>query len=280
MAKHAAREAGRPSGSASLQSVEQALLLLEALAERGELGVSELAAILGRSTSGAFRLLATLQQRGYVQQTSRNRKYRLGVKLFELSAAFTRSLSVREVARPLMEELVRTTGETAHLSIFDRGEAINIETVESTSPVQVRSHVGSRSAAYATSTGKILLAYQSAETIAAVIHAGLNPHTAATLTDPVLLRQELAAIRERGYAINRGGWREGILGVAAPVRDTTGGVVAALSLAAPMSRVGEARLEEFVRLVRTAATEVSTLLGWVPADLPRRTPAPSARGRR
>jgi DNA-binding IclR family transcriptional regulator len=256
------------SASASLQSVEQALLLLEALAERGELGVSELAGILGRSTSGAYRLLATLQQHGYVQQVSRNRKYRLGVKLFELSAAFTRSLRVRDVARPMMDELVRATGETAHLSVFDRGEAINIETVESTSPVQVRSHVGSRSAAYATSTGKVLLAHQPTAVIEAVLEAGLTAHTAATLTDPLLLRQELADIRENGYAVNQGGWREGILGVAAPVRDVNGHVVAALSLAAPMNRVDEHRLEEFARLVRSVAAEVSTSLGWVPFRVP------------
>jgi DNA-binding IclR family transcriptional regulator len=257
----------RVAASASLQSVEQALLLLEALAARGELGVSELAGILGRSTSGAYRLLATLQQRGYVHQVSRNGKYRLGVKLFELSAAFTRSLRVRDVARPVMEELVRATGETAHLSVFDRGEAINIETVESTSPLQVRSHVGSRSAAYATSTGKVLLAHQSAQVVDDVLDRGLISHTAATLTDPRLLRQELAAIRANGYAINRGGWREGVLGVAAPVRDVNGHVVAALSLAAPMSRVDETRLEEFAQLVRDVAAQVSTLLGWIPAGV-------------
>jgi DNA-binding IclR family transcriptional regulator len=200
-----------------------------------------------------------------VQQVPRNRKYRLGIKVFELSAAFARSLDVREVARPVMEKLVHATGETAYLSVFDRGEAINIETVESTSPVQVRSHVGSRSAAHATSTGKVLLAYQPAETIDAVIGRGLDAYTLATLTDTALLRQELADIRARGYAINRGGWREGILGVAAPVRNITANVVAALSLAAPMNRVDEARLEDFVSLVRTAATEVSTSLGCVEA---------------
>jgi DNA-binding IclR family transcriptional regulator len=270
------RARGAGSGP-SLQSVEQALRLLEAVADQGELGVSELAALLGRSPSGAFRLLSTLQANGYIEQNPSTKKYRLGLKLFELNARRVRRLDVREVARGYLEELVRTTGETARLDIFDRLESVTIEAVESPHAIQVRFGIGHRSTPYATSTGKAQLAFQPEEVVERVIANGLVAYTSNTLTDPQVLREELAQIRRRGFAVNFAAWREGACGLAAPVRGPQGQVIAAVGIGGPSSRLTARRIESLAPAVIAAAHEISRRMGWVPESPLEAPPMPAAR---
>ena len=257
--------AARISKAAPLQSVEQALRVLEALADQDELGVSELAAMLGRSPSGAFRLLSTLRDSGYVEQVPATRKYQLGLKVFELSAKRARHLDLRAIARPFLLALVRSTGETARLDVLDRFESISVDTIEGTHAIQPRTWVGYRSACYATATGKAQLAFQPADFVDAVIAARLVAFTAHTITDPVALRQEIARIRQQGYATNVSGWREGASGVAAPIYNADGSVIAALGLAGPNARMKTAKeLHRLAQPVMEAATQISRQLGWVP----------------
>jgi IclR family KDG regulon transcriptional repressor len=255
----------KPAIVRPIESVEQALRVLDILAGAAELGVSELAAMLGRSPSGAFRLLATLQANGFVYQVPASRKYRLGLKLFELSARQTRGYDLGSLARPYLEELVQRTGETARLEVLDRGESVTISLVESDHAVQIRASLGQRSAAYATSTGKVQLAFQPADLIERVVEAGLTPHTPHTVTDRDALLKELAEIRRRGYATNVSGWREGAAGVAAPVRNAGNLVVAAIGIAGPASRLSSARLKALATDVGQTADSVSQQLGWAPA---------------
>lgn len=258
----------RENTTPSLQSVEQALLLLEMLAERGEAGVSDIARALGRSPSGAFRLLTTLQRRGYVEQEKASRKYRIGVRLFQLSAAYEKTLDVRSVAHPHMVELVRRSGQMAHLAIFQRDGAVNIHTVESSEAVSVHLSIGTWSAAYATATGKALLAFQPGHVVDRVIESGLQQFGPGTITDPDALRAELQEVRRRGYALNVAGWRPGVWAVGAPIRNRHTQVIAAMSLASPLTQVDAERSARLTDWVQQTTDGISRQLGYVPEGEP------------
>jgi len=143
-----------------LGSVNNALRLLEAFnPEKPEMSIAELSRALGVSRSTAFRLLATLQIRGYVTQDPVTNKYRLGLKLLHLGGFVQRELTLCREARPFLETLSRKCGETVHLAILEQEEVIFIDKVESYRPMRMGSYVGARMPAYCTGTGKVLLAH-------------------------------------------------------------------------------------------------------------------------
>jgi DNA-binding IclR family transcriptional regulator len=127
------------------------------------------------------------------------------------------------------------------------------------------SGLGSRAPAHCTSVGKALLAYQPAETVNAVIENGLKRFTPNTITDAELLRQELATIRARGYAIDDEEIEEGLRCVAAPIRDHTGQVISAISVAAPVQRMSKKNVQTTIPSVVAAANAISRRLGYLPS---------------
>ena len=244
---------------ASLQSLERALAVLEAL--RGEspsLGLTDLATRLCLPKSTAHRLLFTLSTAGFLARTPEG-KYRLGLRLWELGCAAVHGLSVRDAARPIMEDLVRRTGETVHLSVLEQGGVVYIDRVDGTNPIRLHSTIGGRAPAHATASGLALLASQDAATcVAAERH--LPRFTSRTITTPAALRRTLQEVRRQGFASSAGAWYEGSAGVAAPIRSHAGTVVAGLSIAGPAERITD-RVAELSALVKEAAAQVSRLLG-------------------
>lgn len=256
----------------SVQSLERALGLLQVLgsAERPT-GVTELARGRRLAKSTVHRLLSTLERTGFVARTE-DARYRLGLKLWEMGCAAVRSLTVREVARPVMEELVRRTGETVHLSVWDNGEVVYIDKVDGTNPIRLHSSIGGRAPGHATASGLALLAFQDAAIQAEVWRHGLRRYTHRTITEPGRFRRKLEAVRRQGFAFSADAWHRGSSGVAAPIRGHDGKVVAALSVAGPGERI-VGRSTELSHLVRTAADEISRVLGdptvrWAPPASP------------
>lgn len=238
------------------------LALLEALARAGEpCGVSELARQLQLTKSNVHRLLQTLSDRGYAHNVGASGRYEVTLKLWELGVTVLDKLDVKRVAVEPMERLVGITGETAHLSILDHAEVVYIDKVDSPQPVRAYSKIGGRAPAYCVATGKALLAFAGAGVFDQVAQE-LRRHTPNTITDATELRAELRRVVETGYAVNRGEWREGVCGVAAPIRDARGEVIAAIGISGPIERLKVRAVKQFALPVVEIAAAISTRLGW------------------
>jgi len=250
--------------SQSVRAVERALeiLLLFSL-EQQELSITEIARSVGLSKSTVHRLLTALQTKGFVQQNPENQKYSLGMVLLHLGHVVSEQLDIRRLARPLMRQLERETGETVNLNVNRDGYRVCIEKVESHHDVRHFVEIGKRLPIYCGASGKVLMAYMEPDEVEEIVRrTGLSPYTSRTIADPAALRQELEAIRRRGYATSTSERVEGASSVSAPVRDSTGKVVASLTISGPSFRFTPEKVLDFIDKVRAAAAELSRILGY------------------
>ncbi len=247
-------------------SVARALSILEVLAERGtSASLAEIAEQTETPKATLHRLLATLQQRGYVSQDAATARYDLGVRYFETASRWARNLDLRKVALPAMHVLNERTGETVHLSVYDNGDAVYIEKIDGTRNVIPKSFVGRRCPATCVATGRALLAHSSVAEINRVLSLAVPKYTESTVTEPAEIAALLARIREQGYATNRCNFRDEVSGIAAPIQDHTGAVVAAVGICLPDYRFVDERVDALVAEVRGAAERIEHELG-VAAD--------------
>ncbi|WP_431284885.1 IclR family transcriptional regulator [Humitalea sp. 24SJ18S-53] len=243
------------------KSFAKGLALLEALARSPRpRGVSDLARELAMTKSNAYRLLQTLAAAGFVARDGDSAAYAASLKLWELGVAVVGRIDVRQVAHPHLTQLAEATGETVHLSILDRHDVLYVDKVESSQPVRAYSSVGGRAPAHCVATGKALLAHAPAAQVAQVL-SRLEPHTPKTITDPAVMERELARIRAEGWAANLGEWRETVCGIAAPVRDSRGEVVAAVGISGPTERLRPRQMKAMAPVVVAAAAAISRQLG-------------------
>jgi DNA-binding IclR family transcriptional regulator len=259
------RANGRGAG---LSSVRNAARLLCAFtpADR-DLGVSELAGRLGLGKSTVHRLLSTLALEGLIERDATSGRYRLGLKLYELGSIVGDHLDLHEVVAGPIDDLRNRTGETVHVAILDGPEVVYIARRESPHTLRLFGRVGHRNHAHCTSTGKLLLAFLPLPELAAILDGfDLPAHTRHTITDRSKLEDELEAIRRRGWAENVQESELGVHSVAAPIRDASGRVVAAISVAGPAARfTPDAMRRVAVDTVRTADA-ISARLGWRPRE--------------
>lgn len=248
-----------------IQSVRRAAALLKAFdGGPAELGVGELSRKAQLHKSTASRLLATLEREGLLERVPGTEKYRLGFLLVRLAGQATHFGDVRAAARPALVELAEASRETVHLAVLDGDEVINIEQIVGTHIVREANWVGRRTPLHCVANGKALLAFQPAELIERVL-AGLLPrYTERTIADPERLRAELAGVRRLGYATALGEIEEGLNAVAAPVRDASGQVVAAVSVSGPAYRVKAKDVVDLGALAVGAAAKISARLGCSP----------------
>jgi DNA-binding IclR family transcriptional regulator len=264
---------GRP---ATAQTIQRTLDVLEVLAGReGAVGVGELAKELDVSNASAHRLLSTLESRGYARQDPATAKYSVGLSCFSLASLATSHVDLRAITAPFLRRLNELTGEAVHLALYDDGEVVYIDRAEGTHPVGPISKLGARAPAHCVATGRAILAYLPTSEFDALVADGLPRYTDSSPATREQLEADRALTLRRGYAINEGSWREGISGVAAPVRDHTGVVRGSIGVCLPDSRfTDEARPLLVEHTVNTAA-EVSAELGFV---VPAEPPARQARG--
>ena len=246
-----------------LSSVATAMRLLKAFSEHEvEIGISDLAKRLGVAKSTVHRLAVTLVAEGMLEQNSEGGKYRLGIALFRLGALVRHRMDVSIEARHLLRDLREKANETVHLAVLDEPEIMYIFNLESTQAIRMRSDIGVRKPAYCTAEGQVMLAFQPAEVVERVIHAGLAPRTPQTITDPAALKKALEAARQRGCAIEDEESEIGMRCIAAPIRDDTGQVIAAIGLAGPVSRLTKKALAAFIPHVIETAAAISVRLGF------------------
>jgi DNA-binding IclR family transcriptional regulator len=251
-----------PGPATPVQSVDRALTILEMLAESGELGVTEIAARLDVHKSTAFRLLSSLEQHRLAEQLGDRGKYRLGFGIVRLAGATTARLDLAREGGPVCRRLAGEINETVNIAVMDAGAAVNITQEQGSAAVTAQNWIGQRTPLHATSSGKVLLAWADADTLAAGLKAGLERRTPATITDPAALRAELDRIRQRGWACAVEELETGLNTVAAPIRDAGGSVVAALSASGPSYRLGTASFPEMAKQLQAGADEISSRLGY------------------
>ncbi len=284
------KTSSKPKSEYAIQTVTNALRMLEVFHTETEMGVSDLARRLGLHKNNAFRLLATLELSGYIQQRPDTDLYHLGPRCLELGHAFARSHTLMTLARPLLDELAGSVGETAHLGVLSGSEVVHLDCVQPDQLVLTGSRVGQRLPAQCTALGKALLAgelsndsmpslesrgeaedsasapsraFARAPSIAAEISSWkLDRYTDATIDDATKLVEELRGVQMRGYATDLEEYSAGLRCVAAPVRDASARVIASLSLSGPSMRLGEEVLHgDAARAVTNAAARLSKELG-------------------
>ncbi len=246
------------------KTVTKALRLLEMLAAKDSAcGVSELGRALGLTKSNVHRLLETLVHAGYARRQAESGRYEPSLKIWELGTAVVSRLDLKRVANHYLHALAARTGESVHLSIFDDGEVVYIDKVESSQPVRAYSRIGGRAPAYCVATGKVLLAHQPRETIDRIA-TRLVPFTSRTIMNGPRLHEELARVRRDGFAANTGEWSESVCGVAAPIHDGAGTVVAAVGISGPAERLRPRARRVMALLVLETAARISRELGFQP----------------
>jgi len=252
-------------GKTRLSSVANSLRLLKAFSDDDyEIGISALAQRLGLAKSTVHRLASTLIDADILEQNPETGRYRLGLALLELGLLVRRKMDVTNEARPYLRALRETTGETVHLAILDRTSVLYVNKLESKQAIRMSSEVGSRAPVHCTGDGKALLAFQPDEVIEELIGRGLDQRTPNTITDPAALRRDLAAVRERGYAVDDEESELGLRSVAAPIRSHSNAVVASLSIAGPAHRISRKTLQSHARELVSAAEAISQRLGYRP----------------
>jgi IclR family transcriptional regulator, KDG regulon repressor len=271
--------AKRPAPGYRAPAVLHAVRLLEAFLDGPpEFGLSELGRRVGLSKSTVHRLTATLLEAGWLERDPATDRFRLGLRLFELGSLVAGQLEVRQCALPLMEELMDRVDETIHLAILEDDAMVYVAKVEGRHAIRLFSRVGQRGPVHATGVGKVLLAHAPPEVLERVLTDGLTRFTPRTIIEPAALRAELADVREQGYAVNVEESELGLASVAAPIRDHTGTVVAALSAAGPTQRLTSERLPGLIADVVDTAREVSRRMGHrAAATVAEPRPVPASR---
>ncbi len=248
-------------GAASVQSVDRALTILEVLARVGTAGVTEIATALEVHKSTAFRLVATLEAHGLVEQIDGRGKYRLGIGLLRLAGATTARLDVVQEARPISRKLAADTGETVNVAVLADRSALYLDQVAGSSALQSHNWVGQHIPLHATANGKVLLLDLDDQRQGEML-GRLQAFTESTITSRDRLRKELTKVREQGYAVAVDELEVGLAAIAAPIHNAHGDVIASISVSGPTFRLSEARIAEIIPPLVEAAAEVSHRLGW------------------
>lgn len=225
----------------ALQTVDEALAMLEHLAHAtGPQPLGSLCRDLGITKARGYRILSTLRQRGYVVQDPFSRRYAFGPACGRLASAARSSINLVGSCSEAVRWLWRITEETAYLAVYDSGQVIVVDKLDSPRPVLAASSLGRIVPLHAVSAGKVLLASRPDAEIERLIRGSIASFTDRTAVEPEKLWGEIRKIRAQGYAINREGWRDGVSGVAALVRwGLEGEPVAAIAICLPEMRFRE-----------------------------------------
>ena len=247
-----------------VQVLDRALAALAALSNStSDCSLAELCPALGLHKSTAHRLMMVLEQHRLVVKSPETGRYRLGLRLYELGSRAIDGLDLRGRARPYLDRLQERFGETVFFCILDEGQVFYVDKVESQRSVRTACTVGSRAPAYCTAVGKAMLSELPDTEVAAIVRkSGMKTITANTITTLARLKNELRAVRSRGYAIDDEEKEEGLRCVGAIVHAHSGKLSAAMSISGPAFRMTKERIPEVAQALMQAAGALSTELGY------------------
>ncbi len=249
-----------------IQAVVHALNLLEEFSgDVDELGVTELSKRLKLHKNNVFRLLATLEEKGYIEQNKMTENYRLGIKSLELGQTFIRQMGVLRQAHPVMEKLCCALRENVYVGVIRNRNVVYLDVVESDQAVRVVSRVGAQLPVWCSAIGKAQVALMNLGEIEKILPADRDWRicTSKSIKNKEEFFRELEKIREQGYAIDDEEYDLDVKCVGAAIRDYTKRVVAGISVSGPSFRLTKERIEEEVApMVKQAAVEISQRLGY------------------
>ena len=228
---------GSTSSGEGVRSIMNALGILEALAERQPIGVSELAREVGMPKSSVQRTLRTLDQAGWAEPDgSAVLQWRLTRKVFRVGLSGSIAKTLPEAARRHHTTLRDTYRETVHLTVADGDHVIVIARVDGTNSLRTFLEVGTQAPILNSAGGRAILSRMAPEITQGLLEQPIQAHTSATITDREVIKAQVEEARERGYATNEAEWRSGIAAIAAPIVAPDGEVLGAVSLSMPTSR--------------------------------------------
>jgi IclR family KDG regulon transcriptional repressor len=251
-----------------IASAAATLDVLEVFGAAGRpLPLTAVAEATGRPKGTVHRMLATLVNTGFVAQDADSNHYSLTLKLWRIGAAAAGRLDVVKVAGPWIERLVEETDETVHLSVLDvSGGIVYVSKLESPRSIRVQTQIGQLSPAWCTATGRSILAFNPAVAERVLVQP-LEPRTAKTVVDPKRIRIALREIVASGVAVTREENHPEMGGIAAPVRDYAGVVIAAVGIGVPAFRMNRELVVRCIPHVVRAAAGISAALGWQPVGM-------------
>ncbi len=245
-----------------MSSVYNTLEVLDFLSHHKEVGVAEISKALNIGKASVFRMLYTLEKKGYVVKTS-DAKYRLGIKFAHYGTIVLESLDITSIIKPYLEKLRDEYNETVHLGILDDDlKVIFIAKESSTSTIQMTSRVGSRMSFYATATGKILMSHKLDEEMEKRIRSyNLEKLTEDTITNHDEFIKLLKKVKEQGYGEDLEESEVGLTCYAVPIKDISGKVIAGISMSGPTARM-EKNKEKLLLSLKETAHEASNAMGY------------------
>lgn len=246
----------------SMQLIERAFAVLNVVAHAGEgVTLTQVAKQAHLPKTTAFRLLATLEQLEAVERVDAGRGYKIGRTILALAAQSPHAENLAAIAQPYLQELHEALGETVALTLPESDNAYVVAQITSQHAIQVRDWTGERIPMYVQSTGRVFLAARSAEALERYLARPLMAYTKKTICEPEAMRQMLAQVAAQGYAWVFEEFEEGLVAVAAPVRDQSGKVVAAVNAFGPGFRFpGQGQQERVTHLVVDMAQRLSEQL--------------------
>ena len=247
-----------------IQSVSHALDVLEQFHDTvDEIGVTELSKRLKLHKNNVFRLLATLEARGYIEQNKITENYRLGLRCLQLGQTFIHQMGLLLQSRAVLEDLSKATRESAYVAIRKGSAIIPLDFVEPPRTVRVVSFLGTVLPYHSTAAGKVYLVFEGEGTPGQNLPEHLERFTDQTIVDRNVLREQMKMIGETGYAVERSEFAEDVNAVAVPVRDYTRSLVGTLVVVGPAHRFSdEAVNNEIAPVLLRAGAELSKRLGF------------------
>jgi DNA-binding IclR family transcriptional regulator len=257
---------GGSGGRYNIRVLERAFSVLDLLADGVERTLTEISESIGINTSTTFRLVASLEYHRYLSRDGGSGKYTLGLACLELAKSFQVGHALTRLASPDLEQLRDSMRETVHLAVLDGPDVVYLQKLPGLHAIGfLESRVGGRLPAYCTGLGKVLLAYAQPSNVRALLHDTLERFTPTTITDVNELMDELAAIRQRGYAFDWGEHEPDVRCVAAPIFGRDGQVAAAISIAGPANRMEPLEKNRpVIEATTTTAESISKKLGYAP----------------
>ncbi|MGH6995775.1 MAG: IclR family transcriptional regulator [Stellaceae bacterium] len=247
-----------------VQSIGRAFAIIEEIARnRDGIGLAELSKRVGLHNSTTFHLVKTMVSLGYVRQMKDSKKYRIGRPLFALAASALDELEMTSLAAPVLDELARATGESAHFSVTMGDAVVVLARTSGPGAFQLTDRVGVVRPAHCTALGKIMLAGLSPEQFKQYLdRTELKPHTAKSITTAERLSRDVAEVRRTGIAVDDGEFDSEVRCVAVPVRDFSGRAIGAIGISGPVWRLPIEALRSRTRAVRAAADRLSAEFGY------------------
>jgi IclR family transcriptional regulator, KDG regulon repressor len=248
----------------SIRVIDRTIKLLECfLRPPNEYAMSELAQLSGFHITTVFRIIQTLQKHRYLAYDLHSHRYSLGIRLFELGEVVGRSSSLRKAASRHLDSLLAEVNHTILIGILEGGELVYIDKRDGNDPTNVTSEIGRRNPPYFGMLGKTLMAFLSDTEVDHLLSRfPLRKMAPRSITDVDKFKKSLQEIRRKGYTLQRSEAMEGIVGVAAPIRNHSGEVVAAAGTVFPSFNADEKKIKRVIRLVTGTMGEISSALGF------------------